>query len=326
LGRGQAWLSESDNFTSYKDINLDGSSTGDAGAINVTLGAGPVDTISWGLSLTRLMIGREQSIASARSSNFDQPVTPTQIVIRDCSDQGAQRLPAIKAGKRGIFVQQSGGRVYELAFSPQEMDYDDRDLTRLNLDIGKAGFVDIDKATQPDKMIFLPRGDGQAGCLLYDAKDEVEAWWRLQTLGVIENVAVLPQGGIEDLVYFVVRRTVNGVQRRFIERLAPRGNCVGGAINQQLDCHVAYQGAPVSTITLSHLPNTLVSAWADGRAIGSGGTNSSGALTLPDGQLHSSIVAGPGGPPISNTAPSPTGLLTLGAPYNGYPAAVFADN
>src|SRR6266566_2912487 len=129
FGAAQAWMSASDNFTNYADINLDGSSTGDSGAINATLGSGPVDTISWGLSLTRLMIGREQSIASARSSNFDQPVTPTQIVIRDCSDQGAQRLPAIKAGKRGIFVQQSGRRVYELAFANQEMDYDDRDLT-----------------------------------------------------------------------------------------------------------------------------------------------------------------------------------------------------
>jgi hypothetical protein len=325
FGGNQAWLSASDDFTNYADINLDGTITGDGGAINVTLGSGPVDTISWGLSLTRLLLGREQSIMSARSSNFDQPVTPTQIVIRDCSDQGAQRLPAIKAGKRGIFVQQSGRRVYELAFSAQEMDYDDRDLTRLNLDIGIAGFVDIDKATQPDKMIFLPRGDGQAACLLYDVKDEVEAWWRLQTLGIVENVAVLPQDGIEDLVYFVVRRNINGVTRRFIERLAPRGNCVGGAVNQQLDSHVVYQGAPVSTITLSHLPNTLVSVWADGQAIGSGLTNPSGVLALPNGQTHSNIVAGLAGVMISNTAVSPTGTIMVGAQYNGYPAEVFAD-
>jgi hypothetical protein len=239
--------------------------------------------------------------------------------------QGAQRLPAIKAGKRGIFVQQSGRRVYELAFSAQEMDYDDRDLTRLNLDIGKAGFVDIDKATQPDKMIFLPRSDGQAACLLYDVKDEVEAWWRLQTLGVIENVAVLPQNGIEDLVYFVVQRTVNGATRRFIERLASRGNCLGGAINQQLDSHVVYQGAPVSTITLSHLPSTTVSVWADGQAIGSAQTNPSGVLTLPDGEAHSNIVAGLAGVMISNTAASATGTLAVGTQYNGYPVEVFAD-
>ena len=239
------WASASDDYTSYADINLDGTATGDGGAINVTLGSGPVNTISWGLSLTRLLLGREQSIMSARSSNFDQPITPSQIVIRDCSDQGAQRLPAIKAGKRGVFVQQSGRRIYELYFNAQEMDYDDRDLTRLNLDIGLPGFVDIDKATQPDKMILLPRGDGQAAGLLYDVKDEVEAWWRIQTLGVIENVAVLPQNGSEYLVYFVVRRTINGMTRRFIERLAARINCVGGAVNQQLDCHVVYQGVHV---------------------------------------------------------------------------------
>ncbi|HMA73003.1 MAG TPA: hypothetical protein VKP67_16210 [Xanthobacteraceae bacterium] len=325
FGGNQAWLSASDDFTNYADINLDGTATGDGGAINVTLGSGPVDTISWGLSLTRLMLGREQSIMSARSSNFDQPVTPTQIVIRDCSDQGAQRLPAIKAGKRGIYVQQSGRRVYELFFNAQEMDYDDRDLTRLNLDIGTQGFVDIDKTTQPDKMILLPRGDGQCAALLYDVKDEVEAWWRLQTLGVVENVAVLPQNGLEDLVYFVIRRTVNGVTRRFIERLAPRTNCVGGAINQQLDCHVVYQGAPVSTITLSHLPNTLVSVWADGQAIGSGTTNLLGVLTLPGGQAHSNIVAGLAGAVISNTTGAATATLNVGAQYNGYPAEVLAD-
>jgi hypothetical protein len=325
FGGNQAWLSASDDFTNYADLRPDGASTGDGGAINAALGSGPVDAISWGLSLTRLLLGREQSIMSARSSNFDQPVTPTEIVIRDCSDQGAQRLPAIKAGKRGIFVQQSGRRVYELAFNPQEMDYDDRDLTRLNLDIGKTGFTDIDKITQPDKMVLLPRCDGQCAALVYDAKDEVEAWWRLQTLGVIENVAVLPSSGLEDLVYFVVSRTVNGVTRRFIERLASRDTCVGGAVNQQLDCHVVHQGAPVPSITLAHLPNTQVAVWADGQAIGSGITNSSGVLTLPDGQAHANIVAGLGGAMIANTASSATGTLTVGAQYNGCPAEVFAD-
>jgi hypothetical protein len=325
FGGGQAWLSASDDYTSFADINLDGTSTGDGGAINVTLGSGPIDTISWGLSLTRLMIGREQSIGSCRSSNFDQPVTPSQIVIRDCSDQGAQRLPAVKVGKRGVFVQQSGRKVYELAFSGQEMDYDDRDLTRLNLDIGLPGFLDIDKSTQPDKMIWLPRGDGQAACLLYDAKDEVEAWWRLQTLGVIENVAVLPSSGTEDLAYFVVRRVIDGITRRFIEKLALRTDCVGGALNKQLDCALVYSGSPVTTVQLPWMPNTTVSVWADGTPIGSGTTDGSGNLAMPDGQSHGNIVAGLAGAVVTATAPGPTTTLAVGSQYDGYPCEVFAD-
>jgi hypothetical protein len=335
----QAWLSASNGYTSFAEIDNQGNAVGDSGPIDVAFGSGPIDVVSWGLSLTRLLLGREKSIASVRSSNFDQPVTPADIVIRDCSVEGAARIQAFKLGKRGIFVQQSGARVYELAFDPREMDYGSSDLTRLNFDIGKAGFVDGDVQIQPDMQIWLPRGDGMAACLLRDFDDDVTAWWRVMTLGVIENVAVVPQDGIEDLVYFVVRRTINGTTRRFIERLAPRANCVGGVINAQADCHALYQGAPTATVSVPHLPMMPIVVWADGEAIGGGVTDASGNLAMPDGKLHSNYVAGLGGVRVIGTtsnlleggvAPDQiftqlSNSLTVGAQYNGYPAEVFAD-
>jgi hypothetical protein len=215
--------------------------------------------------------------------------------------------------------------VYELAFAGQELDYADRDLTRLNLDIGLPGFVDIDKSTQPDKTIWLPRSDGQVACLLYDVGDEVEAWWRLQTLGVIENVAVLPSAGVEDIVYFVVRRQINGVTRRFIEKLALRGDCVGGALNKQLDCALVYSGSPVASVTLPWLPNTTLSVWADGVPIGTGMTDGAGRFAMPDGQSHGNIVAGLAGTLVTSTTAAATGSLAVGAEYEGYPCEVFAD-
>ena len=275
-------LSGSDDYTSFAEEDNLANSLGDAGAILTSFGSGPSDSINFSLSLTRLLLGREQSIASARASNFDQALTPTDIVIRDCSQQGADRLRAVKAGKRALYVQQSGRRVFELVFNAQEFDYDDRDLTRLNLDIGKPGFVDIAYQVQPDGMLWLPRADGQVAALLYDVKDEVEAWWRLQTLGVVENVRVLPSTGIEDSVYFVVQRVINGVTRRFLEKLALRDNCKGGAINQMADCHLVYTGIPVSIVQLPWLPNTTVTVWADGSNIGTATTNNVGTGIMPD--------------------------------------------
>jgi hypothetical protein len=325
FGRDRIWLSASDGFYSFASIDSQGNAVGDAGPIVESFGYGPVDTVSWGLSLTRLLCGREESIASVRSSNFDQPLTASAIVIRDCSDEGAQRLPAVKVGKRGIFVQQSDRKVYELAFNAQEMDYGDRDLTRLNLDIGLAGFTAIARSVQPDRMIWLPRGDGQCAALLYDVDDDVVAWWRLQTLGVIEDVCRLPAAGVEDYVYFVVRRTVNGVTRRFIEKLAPRTACVGGAINQQLDCALTYQGAAVSTLQHAFLPSTTITVWADGGLIGTTTTDSSGNFSMPDGKSHSNVVAGLAGATVSATSTTPMATLTVGTQYNGYPCEVFAD-
>jgi hypothetical protein len=327
LGRDRMWGSQSDNYTGYAEIDSQGNSTGDAGVINEVFGEGPVDSVNWALGLTRLLCGREQSIASVRSSSFDQPLTPTNFSVKDCSNQGAQRLPAIKMGKRGIFVQQSGRKVYELFFDGAQLDYEDRDLTRLNLDIGKPGFVDIARVMQPDKMVYLVRSDGQIAALLYDPDDQVDAWWRIQTLGVIENVRVLPSAsGIEDDIYVVVRRVINGVTRRFLEKFATRDNSSGGVINQLLDCHLVSQpGSFVTSITLAHLPNTTVAVWADGKYIGTGTTNGSGVLSpLPDGLAHANIVAG-----LTGSVQSYSGALTNSmsglAAFNGLPCEVFAD-
>lgn len=326
FGGAQAWLSASDNYDNFADINFNGTSTGDGGAIIETLGSGPGDNIPWGMSLSRLLIGREQSIMSARSSNFDQPLTPSAIVIRDCSDQGAERLPAIKVGKRGIFVQQSGFRVYELSFASQEQDYDDKDLTRLNQDIGSKGFVAIHHSTQPEKTVWLPRGDGQCAALLYDVKDEVETWWRIQTLGLIEDVVVLPQDGFEDLVYFVINRTIDGQTKRFIEKIALRANCVGGSINQQLDCASTFQLAlGTASVNVPQLPNTLVNVWADGVDLGTTTSDALGNVNMPDGNNHLNIVVGLGGAMVSANSTTLTGVLAVGSQYEGYPCEVFAD-
>lgn len=319
-------LSQSNNYTGYASIDMYGNALGDAGVILASFGEGPSDRVNWALPLQRLLLGREQSVASVRSSSFDTPLTPSDFSVKDCSQQGAARLPAIKVGPRGIFVQESGAKVYELSYVAQASDYVDADLTRLNHDIGRPGFTDIAKATQPDTIIYLPRADGEVACLLYDPNDEVQAWWRMMTMGVVENVRVLPNflGGLDSFVYFIVKRTINGVTRRFIEKLAQRSDCVGGLANHQLDCAVVYSGSPVSSVTASWLLNTTVLVWADGAYIGTATADGSGVITMPDGLTHSNIVAGLGGS-IASYSGAASGVMTGLAAFNGIPGEFFAD-
>lgn len=324
-GRDKAWLSGSDNFTGFAEIDKQGASVGDAGPITVAMGYGPMDTISWGLPLTRLLLGRDQSVASVRSSSFDEPLTPTSASVKDCTTQGVARLKAIKVDRQGIFVQQSGRRVYELSYSAQAMDYSARDLTRLNIEIGKRGFRDIAIARQPDTSIYFARNDGMCAVLLYDPDDDVVGWWRIMTLGSIENVCVLPSAdGIEDEVYFVVRRVIEGVTRRFVERLAPRDDCIGGLVNQLLDSHVVYQGVAVGNIRAAHLPSTRVHIWADGVSLGEVTTSGIGVATLPGGVTAQNIVVGITGAEKQYSG-EPTATFTGLDEYNGLTAEVFAD-
>lgn len=318
--------SQSNNYTGYAEEDVNLNDLGDAGAILEDFGDGPSDRVNWGLGLSRLLCGRERSIGSIRSSSFDTPLTPTDFAVKDCSEQGAARLAAVKIGKRGIFVSQSGDRVYQLFFSPQLADYDTDNLTRFNHDIAKPGLVDVAVAIQPDTTIYFPREDGQVACLLFDPNDDVQAWWRVMTLGVFENARAMPRPtGADDLVYYAVRRTIDGVTKRFLERFTLRDSNIGGLTNLLLDCHVAYNGAPATSITLAHLPNTTVSVWADGAFIGSGTTNGAGVLApLPDNQAHSQIVAGLTGGQVSYSG-DPVTNMTVPAAYNGLPGEFFAD-
>ena len=323
-------LSQSDNYTGFAEIDLNGNDLGDAAAILETFGSGPVDSVNCLLPLTRLLCGRDQSIESVRSSSFDQVLTPATVSTKPCSTRGSSRAKAVRLDTSGIIIDESGSRVYRLSFMPQRMDYTPSDLTRLNSDIGEPGFSDIAVQRQRDTHIWLPKNDGQAAVLMEEEEDEISCWWRMQTLGVIENVCVLPAAsGPENQVFFTVQRVINGTTRRFREQLAPRLACIGGAINQLFDCHFAYAGAAVATVQVPWLPSTLVGVWADGAYLGLANSDSSGNVAMPDGNTHSNIVVGLLGQVYqANSQPASYALIAsvaVPAVYNGFPAEVFAD-
>jgi hypothetical protein len=270
-GRDKIWGSVSDSYDSH---NID--YEGDAGPINRSVGFGPVDTINWLMSLTRLIVGREGSETSIRSSSLDEPLTPTNFSLKDCSTQGSAAVQAVRVDTRGIFVQQSRRRAYELGYDPESQDYSASDLTRLNMEIGEEELLEVDVQRQPDTIVYFVRGDGQVACLLYEKRDQVEAWWRIVTDGEIESCAVLP-GTLEDKVYFIVKRTINGSTVRYLEKMARRDECDGLPEGRLADSHLMYSGAATTTITgLDHLEGESVVVWG-------WNTSSPFTVTLPDG-------------------------------------------
>lgn len=259
-GKDRMWGSVSDDFTNF-DVEFEG----DAGPIVRSIGSGPIARINWLLPLARLIAGREMSESSIRSSSFDEPLTPTQLTIKDCSTQGSAPYPAAKVDKHGIFVQRAGNRLFQLLFSVDQQDYSSRDLTALNTDIGQEGFLTPIVQRQPDPHIWVPREDGECPALLYDPTEEggenASAWWRLVTDGDIEGGCVLPAVA-GDMSYFIVERTINGSTKRFIEKLARPDQCEGQPEARLADCHVMYSGSAVTTITgLDHLEGEEVVVW-----------------------------------------------------------------
>lgn len=284
-GRDKIWGSISDDFA-----NFDEDFAGDAGPINRSFGYGPFSRVSWMLGLQRLVVGRDTAVASIRASNLDAPLTPTDFTVKDCSTKGAANLPALKVDTRAVYVDKSSRRVYELVYNIETNDYRPRDLTALNADIGEPGFVDCAVQFQPDTRLHFVRADGQVAVLTYEWEEGVQAWWRVRVAdGNVESVAVLP-GELEDAVYYVVLRSVNGATVRYIERQARMDECEGGTLNKNLDSHIVYSGPAATTITgLSHLIGKTVAVWGDGKDLGTF-TVSGGQITgLPEGVMNAVV-------------------------------------
>jgi hypothetical protein len=294
------WLGKSRFIGSISDDyeNFDPDFEGDGGPINRTLGAGPVDTINFSLSLGRLIVGTSGSEYSIKSTSFDEPLTPQNAQAGDPSTQGSrQGCDAAKVDNRGIFAQRSGKRLFELIFDPDTYEYAPRDLTLLCPDLtGSAKVVGMAVQRQPDTRIHVWLDDGSAVLLTYEPAEEVTCWSRIAPggSGFVERVTVLP-GEDEDLIYYKVRRTVNSATVRYTEKMALESECVGGTMNKQADSFVIVSAVTGTTVSgLSHLRGHSVVTWGGGAYLGTYTVSAGGTITLSAAVTATDVLVGLG--------------------------------
>lgn len=284
-GKDNVWASISDSFESFDD-----SIEGDSGTISRTLGEGSVDNVNWLLGLQRLIIGVETGEKIARSTSLDEPLTPTQFNIKTPSTKGSTAVAPVKVDSSGMFVRNN--RLFHLLYGQGEFDYSTIDLTAYVPEIGGSGFVKLAVQRYPDTRVHAIKSDGTAAVLIFDANEDVKAWVDIETDGDIEDVIVMPATatGVEDSVYYAVKRNINGSDVRYLEKWALESECVGGTQNKQAHAFKAGTQASSATITgLSHLEGEEVIVWANGKnysprvsGVQTTFTVTSGSITLPE--------------------------------------------
>jgi hypothetical protein len=291
-GLDKIWLSESDAYESFDDT-VDS----DAAPISRSIGSGPQRVIHWLLSMGRLLMGTSDNSANVaavrfdgnsplgcRSNSFDEPLTRTNFNIKNVSS-------------KGMFVDRTGQRLYELSYNLDEQDYKSLDLSVFAPDFNVAGIVQVAVQMKPDIRIHCVRADGTVGVLVFDRLENVICWCDIESDGAggfIEDVSVLP-GVEEDQVYYFVRRTINGGTQRHLCKWALEREAIGGQLNKMADSFVAYSGAATLTpftTELVHLRGETVVVWADGIDVGTDVVTASGALTTGLTTAASNVVVG----------------------------------
>lgn len=291
-GRDQIAGSYSDEFT-----NFDLGEEGDAAPIIRSIATGPVNKVQWMLGLSRLVIGTSGAESVARSSSFDEPMTATNFSIKDASTLGSADIQALKVDRSGVFVQRSRNRAYMLSYSVEANDYISKEITRYNPTILAPKVTIMAVQRQPDTRIWYVLEDGTAAVLVYEPDEDVLSWCLFSTDGVIEDITTLPNVESDD-VFMVVRRTINGVTKRYRERVAYDSEARGGELNYIADSYKVFDLVASNSVTgLGHLEGKQVVVWADGSPLlDEDGdpqlfTVASAAITLPS-EVTGKVIVG----------------------------------
>jgi hypothetical protein len=253
----QFWASESDNYEGFKA----GSAASDA--IKRSVATGDMNRITWLMDLTRLFVGTAGAVAQIRASALDGPITPTDLTVRDMSTIGCANVAPAKVDNHILFIDRTGWRAYSVGYNPDIQDFSTKPMMRLHRKLGKPGIKQIAVQRQPETRIYMVRRDGQCLVLLFDPNDNAVGWARIVTDGFIESVGCTPADG-EDQVYFIVRRKIGSVYKRYFERM-DTVEIEAAEDASRFDSYIKHDGAPITVMTgLAHLEGETVGVWADG--------------------------------------------------------------
>jgi len=207
-----------------------------------------------------LTVGAEFRIFADNAPN----ITPTSLSTKPQGYSGASNVqPALTSGSV-LYVQSQGSRIREMAYNWQSNAFASIDISIMAPHLfNNYAVVDLAYCRAPVPSLWAVRSDGVLLGLTYVPEQQVYAWHQHDTDGFFESVCVVSEG-LEDVLYAVVRRTVNGRSVRYVERLETRLFADQSAAFF-VDCGATYNGAPADTISgLWHLEGKTVSVLADG--------------------------------------------------------------
>lgn len=235
----------------------------DDDAINVRIAAREANAIKHLVPISDVIVlsgASEWQVSSGGAGG----ITPSTLSIKPQSYVGANNVQPVMVDNTLLYASARGGHMRELAYSWQGGGYITGDISlRAPHLFDGLDIVDMAYSKAPHPIVWVVSSSGKLLGLTYVPEQQIGAWHQHDTDGFFESVAVVPEGN-EDAVYAVVRRTIQGVQRRYIERMASRA-----FVSQDqaffVDSGAVRSGPPSNVVSgLTWLEGKTVSILADG--------------------------------------------------------------
>jgi hypothetical protein len=228
------------------------------------IAAQKVNSVNSLVPLNTLLALTSDAIFVIQGSNEDYlSANPPPRALRQ-SGRGVSRLKPQVIDDVVFYRPAVGSSVNSLGFTFEADGYRSSDISIFSPGL----FIDHEivrwaYSQEPQSILWTVRDDGKLLAFTWQQEQQVWGWTLCETAGFVEDVVAVAEQG-ENRVYLIVRRTIDGVERRFVERIAsPKWD------DQKLGCYLDcaktwFPVEPRSTYLIPHLAGETVAALADG--------------------------------------------------------------
>lgn len=211
------WMSKAGDYNNHGRTTP----TLDSDGITLTINARQVNAIRDLIPMEALII-MTTSAEVKLTTGADEVVAPGKVGFSFQSYYGSSRIAAQVIGDNTLYLQGRGGVLRDLGFQFTKDGYTGNNLTVYASHL-LEGFTVVDMAFQqvPYSACHIVRSDGALLTVTYLREQEVVGWARHETDGKFFTVCTIPNGQ-QNAVYYGIERVVNGITRRYIERMSER--------------------------------------------------------------------------------------------------------
>jgi len=193
----------------------------DTDRIQFRVAAREANTIRHVVPLTQLLLLTSAAEWRVSPVNSDA-ITPTTISVRPQSYIGSNNVQPSIINNSLVYCSARGGHVRELGYSWQANGFVTGDLSiRAAHLFDDYDITDMCFAKAPQPLLWFVSTSGLLLGLTYIPEQQIGAWHKHDTDGAFESCTTVAEGA-EDSLYVVVRRTIGGQTKRYVERMASR--------------------------------------------------------------------------------------------------------
>lgn len=259
-------------------------------AVTVGILSGQVNRIQWLVDDDDLVVGTSRAVRSLGRLGDNEAYGPSNVDQKPETNFGASAITPIKIGSVLLYFGPYATDLREMAYDLANDGRISQSISEVQSHLFRKGMNGACYQQYPDSIVWSWDTAGDGVGFTYEREQEVFGMHTHTFSGEVECMEDL-DGSQSDEIWMIVKRTINGQTKRYIEIMQRPFLGIDQKDAWNLDCALRYEGSETDTVSgLDHLEGMAVIAYADGTDYEV--TVSGGSITLPADRKASKILVG----------------------------------